>query len=51
MVDRITPATTPADIERLNKQNNSNDKAPVYAEDYIEWVIEDNFVAGRPDWD
>lgn len=51
MVDRITPATTPADIERLNKQNNSDDKAPVYAEDYIEWVIEDNFVAGRPDWD
>lgn len=51
MVDRITPATTPADIERLNKQNGTDDLVPVFAEDYIQWVIEDNFVAGRPDWD
>ena len=48
MVDRITPSTTPDDIVRLNKQNGTADNAPVYCEDFIQWVIEDNFVAGRP---
>ena len=51
MVDRITPATTPADIERLNRKNGTDDKAPVYCEDFVQWVIEDNFIAGRPAWE
>lgn len=51
MVDRITPATTPADRDRLNSQNGTDDPAPVYCEDFIQWVIEDNFAAGRPDWE
>ncbi len=51
MVDRITPATRPEDIERLNKQNGTEDQAPVYCEDFIQWVIEDNFAAGRPAWE
>ena len=51
MVDRITPATRPEDIERLNKQNGTDDKAPVYCEDFIQWVVEDNFIAGRPTWE
>ncbi|WP_432671218.1 mannitol dehydrogenase family protein [Flavobacterium sp. SM2513] len=51
MVDRITPATTAADIERLNKKNGTNDLVPVYCEDFIQWVIEDNFAAGRPKWE
>jgi mannitol 2-dehydrogenase len=51
MVDRITPATTSDDIERLNKKNGMSDLSPVYCEDYIQWVIEDNFIAGRPDWE
>ncbi len=51
MVDRITPATTAEDIERLNKESGSNDKAPVYCEDFIQWVIEDDFIAGRPAWE
>ncbi|MBK1897263.1 mannitol dehydrogenase family protein [Chryseobacterium paridis] len=51
MVDRITPATTPQDIERLNEKSDWNDKAPVYCEDFIQWVIEDNFIAGRPEWE
>ena len=46
MVDRITPATRPADIERLNAQNGTCDEAPVYCEDFIQWVVEDNFAAG-----
>ncbi len=51
MVDRITPATRPEDIERLNRQNGTQDEAPVYCEDFIQWVIEDNFIAGRPAWE
>ncbi len=51
MVDRITPATTAADIERINKSLDTTDNAPVYCEDYIQWVVEDNFKAGRPDWE
>lgn len=51
MVDRITPAVTPADIERLNQSNGIQDKAPIYTEDFIQWVIEDNFIAGRPKWE
>ena len=51
MVDRITPATRPEDIVRLNEKNGTEDKAPVYCEDFIQWVIEDNFIAGRPAWE
>jgi mannitol 2-dehydrogenase len=51
MVDRITPATTPADVERLNKKNGTEDAAPVYCEDFIQWVVEDKFIAGRPAWE
>lgn len=51
MVDRITPATRPDDIARLNQKNGTEDEAPVYCEDFIQWVIEDNFIAGRPAWE
>lgn len=51
MVDRITPATRPDDIVRLNAKNGTNDEAPVYCEDFIQWVVEDKFIAGRPAWE
>lgn len=51
MVDRITPATLPEDIKRLNLNSGVADKVPVYCEDFIQWVIEDNFIAGRPEWE
>lgn len=51
MVDRITPATRPEDIVRLNARNGTSDEAPVYCEDFIQWVIEDRFIAGRPAWE
>jgi mannitol 2-dehydrogenase len=51
MVDRITPATLPQDIASLNEKNGTNDQVPVYCEDFIQWVIEDNFTAGRPAWE
>ena len=51
MVDRITPATTPDDVQRINEKSGVTDKAPVYCEDFIQWVIEDHFIAGRPKWE
>ncbi|CAN5381729.1 mannitol dehydrogenase family protein [soil metagenome] len=51
MVDRITPVTRPEDVAWLNEKSGIDDQAPVYCEDFIQWVIEDNFIAGRPDWE
>lgn len=51
MVDRITPVTHPDDVERLNRENGTDDEAPVYCEDFIQWVVEDKFIAGRPSWE
>ncbi|MCR9157675.1 MAG: mannitol dehydrogenase family protein [Rhodobacteraceae bacterium] len=49
MVDRITPATTEADITRVAELTGRNDAAPVMHEPFAQWVIEDDFVGGdRP---
>ncbi|MFD1910926.1 mannitol dehydrogenase family protein [Halodurantibacterium flavum] len=49
MVDRIVPATTPADIDRLAALTGERDEAPVMHEPFRQWVVEDRFCAGRPD--
>ena len=50
MVDRITPATTAADIKRVAKSTGIHDAVPVIHEPFSQWVIEDNFVDNlRPD--
>ena len=51
MVDRITPATTEADITWLAETSGYLDLACVQHEPFRQWVIEDDFCAGRPDWD
>ena len=51
MVDRITPATTPADTKMVRDRFGIEDAWPVVAEPFTQWVIEDNFCAGRPDWE
>ncbi|MCT2560955.1 mannitol dehydrogenase family protein [Chryseobacterium herbae] len=51
MVDRITPAVSPEDVKRLNQKSGISDLAPVYCEDFAQWVIEDSFIAGRPAWE
>ncbi|KXV55064.1 NADH-ubiquinone oxidoreductase subunit 6, partial [Gluconobacter japonicus] len=51
MVDRITPAVGPADIERLNRESGIEDRAPLFCEDFIQWVVEDKFPEGRPAWE
>ncbi|KAK7199694.1 Mannitol dehydrogenase-like protein [Novymonas esmeraldas] len=50
MVDRITPATTPAMREHLNKLTGLADLQPVIGEDFNQWVIENRFLA-RPPWE
>jgi D-arabinitol 4-dehydrogenase len=51
MVDRITPRP-PADLAaRVAAATGWADLAPVMAEDFIQWVIEDRFKAGRPAWE
>ena len=50
MVDRIVPATTAADLDRLAAACGYRDEAPVMHEPFRQWVIEDDFVdAARPD--
>ncbi len=50
MVDCIVPAT--GDTERaLALDFGLDDAAPVTHENFRQWVIEDTFCAGRPDWD
>lgn len=44
MVDRIVPATTTADIERIAAAQGKLDAAPVVHEPFRQWVIEDDFV-------
>ncbi|MEO8240843.1 MAG: mannitol dehydrogenase family protein [bacterium] len=51
MVDRITPATTTADIDRVTELTGHHDAAPVMHEPFRQWVIEDDFVdRARPDF-
>ncbi len=48
MVDRITPATGTREIDALKDQFGIDDKWPVFCEEFKQWVMEDNFPAGRP---
>lgn len=49
MVDRITPATTPADRAELDARFGIADRWPVVCEPFCQWVLEDHFPAGRPE--
>jgi mannitol-1-phosphate/altronate dehydrogenase len=48
LVDRITPSVTAEDAARLNADSGLDDRIPLVAEDFTQWVIEDRFVDGRP---
>lgn len=50
MVDCIAPATGPVEFE-LCRSLGIQDACPVTHEAFRQWVIEDDFCAGRPDWD
>ena len=51
MVDRITPVTTSADIDFLDDKMGYRDEWPVTCEPFCQWVIEDEFSDGRPEWE
>lgn len=51
MVDRITPRTTDELKNLLKDKYQIDDLFPVKSEEFIQWVIEDNFCAGRPNWE
>lgn len=48
MVDRITPRPAADLPARIKAQTGIDDKAPVMGETFIQWVVEDNFRAERP---
>lgn len=51
MVDRIVPATTDEDRCRVSAALGLQDAWPVVCEPFSQWVIEDRFPTGRPDWE
>jgi fructuronate reductase len=51
MVDRIVPATTDADLAEADVLLGVHDAAPVAAERFGQWVIEDRFAGARPAWE
>ena len=50
MVDRITPVTSDEDRALLALEFGVEDGSPVVAEPFEQWVLEDDFCDGRPDW-
>lgn len=50
MVDRIVPAMIPSDGSRLAELG-IDDANAVIGEAFSQWVIEDNFLLGRPAWE
>ncbi|MEV6300261.1 mannitol dehydrogenase family protein [Actinoplanes sp. NPDC051861] len=50
MVDRIVPATSADHRRRAALALGADDAVPVVAEPFSQWVIEDRFPGGRPDW-
>ncbi|KQZ99849.1 mannitol dehydrogenase [Mesorhizobium sp. Root157] len=51
MVDRIVPATTDPDRAAIAERLGLADTWPVMTEPFSQWVIEDDFSAGRPEWE
>ncbi|WP_394211882.1 fructuronate reductase [Enterovibrio calviensis] len=50
MVDRIVPAATEETLAEISELLGCEDPCAIACEPFRQWVIEDNFVAGRPNW-
>lgn len=48
MVDRITPVTTDETRASVRAEYGIEDRWPVRAESFVQWVLEDTFPTGRP---
>jgi mannitol 2-dehydrogenase len=51
MVDRITPATSDRERQIVSAKFGIDDNWPVFCEEFKQWVVEDHFPAGRPDFE
>ena len=51
MVDRITPAATEKTFADAAALLGFEDRAAIETEPFTQWVIEDNFISGRPEWE
>jgi fructuronate reductase len=51
MVDRIVPATAPADLDACAAAIGLRDEGAVFAEPFSQWVVEDAFAGPRPRWE
>ena len=51
MVDRIAPSVGAGERARANAQSGVEDETPVIGESFTQWVMEDEFIAGRPAFD
>ena len=51
MVNQIVPAATAASLDHAAELLGLRDEAAVRAEAFVQWVIEDEFAAGRPRWE
>jgi fructuronate reductase len=51
MVDRITPASTEKTFADARALTGYDDPGAVETEPFSQWIVEDDFVAGRPDWE
>lgn len=51
MVDRITPRTTEEDKQSLAENFGVEDAWPVVTEPFKQWVVEDHFADGRPEFE
>ena len=50
MVDCIVPATGPSEVAMV-RETGIDDAVPVTHENFRQWVIDDDFCAGRPPWE
>src|SRR5215217_6380540 len=50
MVDRIVPETTDLDRSEISSALGMTDAWPVVTEPFTQWIVEDRFPAGRPDF-
>lgn len=51
MVDRIVPAATDEARGRAAEMLGAEDTLSLETEPFMQWVIEDHFISGRPAWD
>ncbi|MGG7564582.1 mannitol dehydrogenase family protein [Rhodovulum sp. DZ06] len=51
MVDRITPPATGATLADAERLTGCADLGAIETEPFFQWVIEDDFPTGRPDWE